>query len=229
MSSNIPVEKLIENRIKATCFETRADVEKILDILHNELDKYGFLTVRDFYDICEKSPEEYGIITLEKNDIFDNYGWTRDMINRDFWNNRLVSYGAHGYYIKMPEVIFLGYKSKDLVEIGDALSKGLEEGLKNPKYKPLFTIGVDRDGDIINHPQHYISETGLEVIDVIEAFTFDLKGIEAVDIANILKYVCRYKKKNGIEDLKKAQWYLNNLIIYLETLENENKGDSKNE
>ena len=66
--------------------------------------------------------------------------------------------------------------------------------------------------DNVNHPAHYISTTGLETIDVIEAFTADLQGLEAVCTANILKYVCRWKHKNGIEDLKKAQWYLNKLI-----------------
>lgn len=44
---------------------------------------------------------------------------------------------------------------------------------------------------MVSHPDHYISETGMEVIDVIEAFTFDLKGIEATDTANIIKYACR--------------------------------------
>ena len=34
---------------------------------------------------------------------------------------------------------------------------------------------------MVSHPDHYQSETGMEVIDVIEAFTFDLKGIEAAD------------------------------------------------
>ena len=58
--------------------------------------------------------------------------------------------------------------------------------------------------DMVNHPSHYMSETGMEVIDVIEAFTFDLKGGEAYCIGNVLKYICRYKHKNGIEDLKKA-------------------------
>lgn len=48
---------------------------------------------------------------------------------------------------------------------------------------------------MVSHPDHYQSETGLEVIDVIEAFTFDLKGIEATDTGNILKYACRWKKK----------------------------------
>jgi hypothetical protein len=47
----------------------------------------------------------------------------------------------------------------------------------------------------VSHPLHYQSETGLEVIDVIEAFTFDLTGIEATDTGNIIKYACRWKKK----------------------------------
>lgn len=79
--------------------------------------------------------------------------------------------------------------------------------------------------DMVNRPAHYQSETGLETIDVIEAFTFDLKGIEATDTGNILKYMCRWKHKNGIEDLKKARWYLNHLINRVEKLEEENKND----
>ena len=57
---------------------------------------------------------------------------------------------------------------------------------------------------MVEHPAHYISETGLETIDVIEAFTFDLKGIEATDTGNIIKYICRWKQKNGLQDLKKS-------------------------
>ena len=77
--------------------------------------------------------------------------------------------------------------------------------------------------DMVNHPSHYKSETGLEAIDVIEAFTFDLLGIEAFCTGNALKYLCRWKKKNGLEDLKKARWYLNRLIDHVEKLEEENK------
>jgi hypothetical protein len=76
---------------------------------------------------------------------------------------------------------------------------------------------------MVSHPSHYQSETGLEVIDVIEAFTFDLKGIEATDTGNVLKYMCRWKMKNGLQDLKKAQWYLTHLIDHVEKLEEENK------
>lgn len=75
----------------------------------------------------------------------------------------------------------------------------------------------------VSHPSHYQSETGLEVIDVIEAFTFNLKGIEATDTGNIIKYICRWKGKNGLQDLKKAQWYLSHLIGHVEKLEKENE------
>ena len=62
---------------------------------------------------------------------------------------------------------------------------------------------------MVSHPQHYQSEKGLEVIDVIEAFTSDLKGIEATDTGNIIKYACRWYKKNKIQDLYKILAYLN--------------------
>lgn len=69
--------------------------------------------------------------------------------------------------------------------------------------------------DMVSHPPHYQSKTGLEVIDVIEAFTSDLKGIEATDTGNVIKYICRWNSKNGVEDLEKAQWYLNHLINHI--------------
>lgn len=70
--------------------------------------------------------------------------------------------------------------------------------------------------DNVNHPQHYQSKSGLETIDVIEAFTEGLVGGEATNTGNVLKYMCRWKNKNGLEDLKKARWYLNRLIGIVE-------------
>lgn len=70
--------------------------------------------------------------------------------------------------------------------------------------------------DNVNHPSHYQSDSGLEVIDVIDAFTKDLTGMEAVCTGNALKYICRWKKKNGKEDLEKADWYIKKLIDKLE-------------
>lgn len=64
----------------------------------------------------------------------------------------------------------------------------------------------------VDHPNHYQSESGLEVIDVIKAFTSELSGEEAFCIGNAIKYVCRYSKKNGVEDLEKAKWYIDRAI-----------------
>ena len=74
---------------------------------------------------------------------------------------------------------------------------------------------------MVSHPPHYQTSSGLETIDVIAAFTEDLKGIEAVDTGNVIKYICRWKHKNGIQDLEKAKWYLDHLIDHLKNEENE--------
>ncbi len=75
----------------------------------------------------------------------------------------------------------------------------------------------------VKHPDHYQTETGLEVIDIIEAATFDLKGVVAFDIGNVLKYICRFTKKNGVQDLEKAREYLDFAINHIKNLEKENE------
>jgi len=70
-------------------------------------------------------------------------------------------------------------------------------------------------GDSINHPSHY-TQGKIECIDAIEESTKGLIGISAVCVANVIKYIWRYKFKNGIEDLKKARWYLDKLISHEE-------------
>lgn len=77
-------------------------------------------------------------------------------------------------------------------------------------YTPMYKI------DNVNHPQHYKAPNGLEAIDVIEAFTADLNGFEATHTGNALKYLLRWKHKNGLEDLKKARWYISRLIEKLD-------------
>lgn len=80
----------------------------------------------------------------------------------------------------------------------------------------------ESDDKMVSHPSHYQSKYGLEVIDVIQAFTSDLQGIEATDTGNIIKYACRWKHKNGIQDLKKIMWYAQHLIEYLENKKENN-------
>lgn len=64
--------------------------------------------------------------------------------------------------------------------------------------------------DAVNHPQHY-TQGGIECIDALKAATVGLTGIEAVCTANAIKYLWRWKHKNGVEDIEKAIWYLERL------------------
>ncbi len=62
---------------------------------------------------------------------------------------------------------------------------------------------------LVNHPDHY-TNSSIETIDMIESITAE--GFHYYLEGNILKYLARYRHKNGIQDLQKALWYLNKLI-----------------
>lgn len=66
------------------------------------------------------------------------------------------------------------------------------------------------NNDNVNHPNHYQILDGVEAIDVIKSILGD--GFEDYCYGNVLKYVLRAPKKNGIEDLKKAKVYLDWII-----------------
>ena len=74
-----------------------------------------------------------------------------------------------------------------------------------PKNKP----------DMVSHPQHY-TQGGIECIDALKAATVGKRGIEAVCVANVIKYLWRYEEKNGIEDIRKAKWYIERLLREIE-------------
>ena len=68
--------------------------------------------------------------------------------------------------------------------------------------------------DLVNHPPHYKSDSGIESIEVIEAFNLNFC------LGNTIKYVLRHQKKGKpLEDLKKARWYLDREIKKLEEQE----------
>ena len=70
--------------------------------------------------------------------------------------------------------------------------------------------GKKVDHDAVNHPAHY-TQGGIECIDALKAATVGLIGIEAVCTANAIKYLWRWKHKNGVQDIDKAIWYLERL------------------
>ena len=109
----------------------------------------------------------------------------------------------------------LDYDSDVKTIIRDGNGNVLDIQMKEPGES--FNSCRARNGlDMVNHPSHYKAKNGMEVIDVIEAFTANLEGYEATHTGNVIKYICRWKEKNGLEDLRKAQWYLNRLIKNIE-------------
>lgn len=150
----------------------------------------------------------------------------RDIV--DGLNNVIRDYGyatmadlcdLRGLETVSKDEICMGWvKQLDLSCVIGELS--FELRLPDPVYVALADDS-NREVDMVNHPPHYQTESGLEAVQVIEAFTAKLSGIEAVDTGNVLKYVCRWKEKNGLEDLKKAKWYLEHLINHIEK-ENDN-------
>ncbi len=77
---------------------------------------------------------------------------------------------------------------------------------------------ANKQTDMVNSPPHY-NQQGIECVDAIHAATDD--GFQYYLQGNVMKYLWRYRYKNGIEDLKKANWYLE---LLMETIDN---GDKK--
>ena len=78
-----------------------------------------------------------------------------------------------------------------------------------------FIDDESKHDDNVNHPSHY-TQGSIECIEALEAATVNKQGTEAVCVSNIIKYLWRYESKNGLEDVKKAKWYMERLIKKLE-------------
>lgn len=90
-------------------------------------------------------------------------------------------------------------------------------------WKKKEIIDKLKEKDIVNHPGHY--ETGkFECIEVMQ----EALGVDAVKnfcVCNAFKYLYRHKRKNGLEDIKKAKWYIDKLL----ELSEENKDGKEKE
>lgn len=76
---------------------------------------------------------------------------------------------------------------------------------------PRRFLEFPKSREMVNHPAHYQTSSGMEVIDVIEAFGLGfLRG-------NVIKYLLRAGHKDDIlQDLNKAKWYLEREISNIE-------------
>ena len=99
---------------------------------------------------------------------------------------------------------YIGQVSRDVIQHGFH------------QLNPTVLIRLTKiEKDNVNNPSHY-TQGKVECIDALESATVGKKGIEAVCVANVVKYLWRYEEKNGLEDVKKAEYYLKKLIDIME-------------
>lgn len=87
------------------------------------------------------------------------------------------------------------------------------DSTNHPKFLPGDDYEPFDESDYteVHHPEHY-NQGNIECIDAITAATVNKTGIEAVCVANVIKYLWRYEKKGGKKDVEKAKWYIEKLL-----------------
>ena len=80
---------------------------------------------------------------------------------------------------------------------------------------PVVTERAESECTDAINPAHY-TQGSIECIEALKAATVNLKGIEAVCTANAIKYLWRWKEKNGATDIRKCIWYCERLLKEIE-------------
>lgn len=99
--------------------------------------------------------------------------------------------------------------------LGPAATERAKNADKVGVYEATFERVPEKAADPVTRPAHY-RQGGIECIDAIEAAVTGIGGFEGMCTGNTIKYLWRWKHKNGLEDLKKAKWYLERLIATVE-------------
>lgn len=169
-----------------------------------------------------ETQEDYNALMIE----LEKKGYKWNEVEKATENNAWDVFKNNTVVIKVCDTD-LGFASKRYCEriyIDTPIQKYKAQQDKVAKYhddaaniaKAMSAIGIpmkNENNDKINNPAHYTAG-GIETLDYIKA---KVKDYPSYVVGNILKYVSRYEHKNGIEDLKKAQFYLNDLIEWMES------------
>jgi hypothetical protein len=125
--------------------------------------------------------------------------------------------GSHYYEVDEDDGAFawsddmISYKVLETSVLYEEALKGTYDNyIKNDVESVMGAYEHYFDFDPVDKPQHYANKE-IEVIDYIQDTLSD-EEFEGYCMGNVIKYVSRYKHKNGVEDLKKARYYLNKAI-----------------
>lgn len=189
LDATIPLNKE-EKRMKIYHTETQEDYDALLENLKNEGWTWFFGEAITSYNsqLWERNKQNT-VVHIEEEGV----------------SCGSLSYAEDNY----PDTPIEKYKVKQ-----DEVAKWFDDAANVMKALSAGGVSVKNENtDNVNNPSHYTAG-GIETLDYIKA---KVKDYPSYAVGNILKYVSRYEHKNGIEDLKKAQFYLNDLIEWMES------------
>lgn len=198
---------------KQGIYEERMGIEEIImSSKEDEQMKLYHTETQDDYNALMIELEEEGSKWNEVEKATENNAW--DV----FKDNTVVikecdadlGFSSKGYCERIYiDTAIQKYKAKQ-----DKVAKCHDDAANIAKALSAGGVSMKNENtDNVNNPAHY-TVGGIETLDYIKAKVKDYPSYVA---GNILKYVSRYEHKNGIEDLKKAQFYLNDLIEWMES------------
>lgn len=165
------------------------------------------------------------------NKIYNSYSPSGNLVfnSKESWtdfNTTKVSWKDFNTSTSVPNTKYNETFIEDVYTNDPNKLKGEEKGdfvrkvMVNPSFSEVNSFYVDKKKEKVNHPSHY-NNKGKETIKVLEDY-LSKEEYEGFLKGNILKYIHRYETKNGLEDLNKAKWYLEELIR-ITTPKKENK------
>jgi hypothetical protein len=105
----------------------------------------------------------------------------------------------------------------------EAIDEWFKDGVDQVATEDFWVSYKGITHDPVEKPKHYMlfEDKGIEVRDVIEKLVTKMEmhssGMFIADYVQMMQYLMRFMDKNGVEDLKKARWYLDKLIASYES------------
>ena len=146
-----------------------------------------------------------------------------DAVNAFFLGDRKIFANGEKTEVKFPDDVrqsmIWAYEDADMGRVRlNAKLMGFEVIDDTPSVAEVVEKhGEDVKPDPVNRPAHY-TYGGIECIDAMQA-AFGGEAVKDFCLCNAFKYLWRHRNKGGLQDLKKARWYINRLIREMEVEE----------
>jgi hypothetical protein len=131
-----------------------------------------------------------------------------DLIQRHGWNQSYFGRNENRYFDSTVEMIWKAFQAGANYQSSPLAPSPCMDGVDVDQFVEGIMEARGRTSDPVN-PSHY-KQGGIECIEAIKAATGD--AFVGYVWGNVLKYLWRWPKKGGVDDLKKARWYLDRLI-----------------